>query len=157
MHREFDRTDRQLLQALQADARLTSSELARQANLSQSPCWRRVRRLEQEGVIAGYQAALDRRALGYGVLAFVTLGMELQAPAQSQAFEDAVHAMPEVVMFHAISGPRDFLLVVVARDLEHYAELLQRRLPGLPGVQHVQGYLSLQEYKGRVTGLPMPP
>lgn len=157
MQNPLDRIDRQLLQALQADGRLTSGELARKANLSQSPSWRRVRRMEEEGVIAGYHAALDRRALGYGVLAFVMVGIDHQNESVSQAFSQAVCALPEVVMFHAIAGPEDFLLVLVARDLDHYAELLQRKLHRLPGVLHVHSYLSLQEFKGRVTGLPVPP
>lgn len=157
MPMELDRIDRHLLDALQADGRLTSSELASKAHLSQSPCWRRVRRLEEEGVIAGYHAALNRRALGYGVLSFVMVSIDHQNEAMSLAFEEAVCAIPEVVIFHAIAGPEDFLLVIVARDLEHYAELLQRRLHRLPGVQHVRSYLSLQEFKGQVTGLPVPP
>ncbi len=156
MQMEIDKTDRQLLKALQADARLTSGELARMANLSQSPCWRRVRRMEEQGVIAGYHAALDRRALGYGVLSFVMVGIDHQTESLSLAFEAAVCAIPEVVMFHGIAGPEDFLLVLVARDLEHYAELLQRKLHRLPGVRHVHSYISLQEFKGSVTGVPVP-
>jgi len=156
MHAALDRTDRQLVQALQDNARLTSAELAQMAHLSQSPCWRRVRRLETEGVISGYHAALDRRALGWGVLAFVMVGIDHQTESLSVAFEEAVCAIPEVVMFHGISGPEDFILVVVAKDLDDYSALLQRRLHRLPGVRHVHTYFSLQEFKGQVGGLPVP-
>ncbi|CAM3637387.1 Lrp/AsnC family transcriptional regulator [Paracidovorax anthurii] len=156
MQADLDRTDRQLLAALQDDARLTSGELAQMAHLSQSPCWRRVKRLEDDGVIAGYHAALDRRALGLGVLVFVMVGIDRQTEASSRPFEDAVRAIPEVVMFHGISGPEDFMLVVVARDLDAYSELLQGRLHRLPGVRHVHSYFSLQEFKGRIGGLPVP-
>lgn len=156
MQTELDRIDRQLVHALQDNARLTSGELAQMAHLSQSPCWRRVKRLEDDGVIRGYHAVLNRRALGFGVLAFVMVGIDHQTEVSSVAFEEAVCAIPEVVMFHGISGPEDFLLVVVARDLDAYSELLQRRLHRLPGVRHVRTHFSLQEFKGQVGGLPVP-
>jgi DNA-binding Lrp family transcriptional regulator len=156
MQTELDRIDRQLVHALQDNARLTSGELAQMAHLSQSPCWRRVKRLEDDGVIGGYHAVLNRRALGFGVLAFVMVGIDHQTEVSSVAFEEAVCAIPEVVMFHGISGPEDFLLVVVARDLDAYSELLQRRLHRLPGVRHVRTHFSLQEFKGQVGGLPVP-
>lgn len=156
MHNELDRTDLQLLGALQDNARLTSGELAQMAHLSQSPCWRRVKRLEDDGVISGYHAMLNRRALGFGVMAFVMVGIDHQNEIASRAFEDAVVAIPEVVMFHGISGPEDFLLVVVAKDLDAYSDLLQRKLHRLPGVRHAHTYFSLQEFKGQVGGLPVP-
>ncbi|AVS69817.1 AsnC family transcriptional regulator [Paracidovorax avenae] len=156
MQTELDRTDRQLLSALQDNARLTSGELAQMAHLSQSPCWRRVKRLEEDGVIAGYHASLSRRALGLGVMVFVMIGIDHQTEASSLPFEEAVRAIPEVVMFHGISGPEDFMLVVVTRDLDAYSELLQNRLHRLPGVRRVHSYFSLQEFKGRIGDLPVP-
>ncbi|AVS87657.1 AsnC family transcriptional regulator [Paracidovorax avenae] len=156
MQTELDRTDRQLLSALQDNARLTSGELAQMAHLSQSPCWRRVKRLEEDGVIAGYHASLNRRALGLGVMVFVMIGIDHQTEASSLPFEEAVRAIPEVVMFHGISGPEDFMLVVVTRDLDAYSELLQNRLHRLPGVRRVHSYFSLQEFKGRIGDLPVP-
>lgn len=156
MQTELDRTDRQLLSALQDNARLTSGELAQMAHLSQSPCWRRVKRLEEDGVIAGYHASLNRRALGLGVMVFVMIGIDHQTEASSLPFEEAVRTIPEVVMFHGISGPEDFMLVVVTRDLDAYSELLQNRLHRLPGVRRVHSYFSLQEFKGRIGDLPVP-
>jgi DNA-binding Lrp family transcriptional regulator len=156
MQADIDATDRKLLAALQDNARLTSGELATLAHLSQSPAWRRVRRMEEAGVIGGYHAQLDRRALGYGVLAFVMVGIDHQNHASSAEFEQAVMAIPEVVLFHGISGPEDFILVVVARDLEAYSALLQSKLHRLPGVRHVHTHFSLQEFKGRLSGLPIP-
>lgn len=156
MQIEFDDIDRRLLQALQGNARLTTGELAQMSNLSQSPCWRRIKRMEEAGLIGGYHARLDRRALGYGVLAFVMIGIDHQNEARSTEFERAVCAIPEVVMFHGISGPEDFVLAVVARDLDAYSELLQRKLQRLPGVKHVRTYFSLQEFKGDFGGLPIP-
>ncbi|APW37443.1 AsnC family transcriptional regulator [Rhodoferax koreense] len=148
MRIEMDSTDRKLLDALQNNARLTTGELAQMAQLSQSPCWRRIKRLEDCGVIASYQARLDRRALGYGVMAFVMIGIDHQNEMRSVEFENAVIAIPEVVMVHGISGPEDFILLVVARDLDHYSTLLQTRLHRLPGVRQVRTCFSLQEFKG---------
>jgi len=153
---ELDHIDRQLLAALQHNARLTTGELAQMTGLSQSPCWRRIRRLEESGLIDGYHARLDRRGLGYGVVAFVSISIDFQNEARSTEFVDAVRAIPEVVMFHGITGSADFLLMVIARDLDAYSELLQNRLHRLPGVRQVQTSFSLQEFK-RYDDLPIPP
>lgn len=152
---EIDRTDRLLIRALQDNARLTSGELAQRVHLSQSPSWRRIKRLEDEGVITGYHAALSRRAIGFGVLAFVMVRIDHQNEESSRHFQEAVCAIPEVVMFHGISGPEDFLLVVVARDLDAYSDLLLTRLHRLPGVRQVHTHFSLQEFKGQLAGLPV--
>ena len=155
MQNEFDEIDRQLLAALQDNARLTSGELAEMTGLSQSPCWRRIRRLEEAGLIDGYHARLSRRALGYGVVAFVSISIDLQNEARSIEFAEAVRAIPQVVMFHGVTGTADFLLMVVARDLDAYSELLQHSLHRLPGVRQVQTSFSVQEFKG-FNDLPIP-
>lgn len=155
MQIDVDLTDRKLLEALQNNARLTTGELAQMTNLSQSPCWRRIKRMEESGLIAGYQARLSRKGLGYGVMAFVMVSIDHQTEIRSVEFEEAVCAIPEVVMFHGISGPEDFMLVVVARDLEHYSTLLQTRLYRLPGVRQARTSFSLQEFKG-FDQLPIP-
>ncbi|MBO9515825.1 MAG: Lrp/AsnC family transcriptional regulator [Variovorax sp.] len=151
----LDETDRQILAALQQNARLTTGELAQMTGLSQSPCWRRIRRLEESGLIDGYHARLDRRSLGYGVVAFVSISIDFQNEARSAEFVEAVRAIPEVVMFHGITGSADFLLMVVARDLDAYSAILQSRLHRLPGVRHVQTSFSLQEFK-RFDDVPVP-
>ena len=150
-----DDVDRQLLVALQQNARLTTGELAQMTGLSQSPCWRRIRQMETSGLIAGYHARLNRRALGYGVVAFVSISIDFQNDACSAQFVEAVRAIPEVVTFHGVSGPSDFLLMVVAKDLDAYSELLQQKLHGLPSVKQVQTSFSLQEFK-HFNDLPMP-
>lgn len=152
---DLDDTDRQLLAALQQNARLTTGELAQMTGLSQSPCWRRIRRLEESGLIDGYHARLDRRALGYGVVAFVSISIDFQNEARSIEFVEAVRAIPQVVMFHGITGSADFLLMVIAKDLDAYSELLQSKLHRLPGVRHVQTSFSLQEFK-RFDDVPIP-
>lgn len=155
MRVEFDDIDRRLLAALQENARLTTSELAQMTGLSQSPCWRRIRRMEEAGLIAGYRARLSRRALGYGVVAFVSVSIDYQNEARSAEFAEAVNAIPEVVMFHGVTGAADFLLMVVAEDLDSYSALLQSKLHRLPGVKQVQTSFSLQEFKG-FEDLPIP-
>lgn len=152
----LDATDKLLLSALQGDARLTSAELAERAHLSQSPCWRRIKRLEESGLIAGYGARLDRRTLGWGVMAFVTITIDSQDERLSVAFEAAVRDIPEVVMCHGVSGPEDFILVVVAQDLDAYSALMQHKLRRMPGVKLVRTSFSLQEVKA-MHGVPIPP
>src|SRR5690349_14861877 len=132
MRIESDDADRQLLAALQQNARLTTSELAQMTGLSQSPCWRRIKRMEESGLIDGYHARLNRRALGYGVVAFVSISIDFQNESRSTEFVEAVLAIPQVVMFHGITGNADFLLMVVAEDLDAYSELLTTRLHRLP-------------------------
>ena len=155
MQIELDDIDRQLLTALQDNARLTSGDLAAMTGLSQSPCWRRIRRLEETGLIAGYHARLNRRALGYGVVAFVSISIDFQNEARSTEFTEAVRAIPQVVMFHGVTGNADFLLMVVTKDLDSYSALLQQRLHRLPGVKQVQTSFSVQEFKG-FNDLPIP-
>ncbi|TDP72581.1 Lrp/AsnC family transcriptional regulator [Roseateles toxinivorans] len=152
---EIDATDRALLKALQDNARLTTSELAQMTQMSQSPCWRRIKRLEDAGLIAGYNARLDRRALGYGVMAFVTISIDSQDEGHSLDFEQAVRDIPEVVMCHGVSGPEDFVLVVVAQDLDAYSALMQTKLRRLPGVKMVRTSFSMQEVKA-LQGMPIP-
>ena len=155
MQIELDEVDCSLLAELQRNARLTTSELAQKVGISQSPCWRRIRRMEEAGLISGYHARLDRRGLGYGVVAFVSISLDFQNEERSVQFVEAVRDIPEVVMCHGIAGPADFLLMVVAKDLDSYSELLQRKLHRLPGVRQAQTSFSLQEFKG-LHELPIP-
>lgn len=155
MQVEIDAIDRQLLAKLQGNARLSSGELAEQVHLSQSPCWRRIKHLEETGVIAGYEARLDRRKLGWGVLVFVTISIDSQDEAHSLKFEQEVRDIPEVIACHGVSGPEDFILMVVARDIESYSTLMQHKLRRLPGVKMLRSSFSMQEVKA-TGGLPIP-
>ena len=116
----LDRTDRALLGALQDNARLTISELADSVALTTSPCWRRVKLLEESGHITGYQAILSPKALGFGVTAFVSIMMDSHTKEIARAFEQRLMEIPEIVACHNISGRYDFLLEVLARDLESF-------------------------------------
>lgn len=145
--KSFDSVDRQLLAALQRNGRTTMAELAEQVSLSQSPCWRRVRQLEETGVIAGYHARLDRGLLGYGVLGFVQLVMHDHTQEVTAAFEREAVALPQVLACHNVSGRFDYQLEVVAPDLESFAEFLRSRIRGLPGVREISTSFSLKEIK----------
>lgn len=143
----LDATDRQLLEALQQDARTTVAELAQRVSLSASPCWRRVRQLEQAGVIEGYHAHLSRQKLGYGVTGFVHLQMANHMPDVMSAFEREVVALPQVLSCHNLSGHYDYLIEAIAPDLESFSQLVRVKIRSLPGVKEISTSFSLKEVK----------
>jgi len=147
MQDPIDTTDLALLRELQDDARLTSAELGARLSISQSPAWRRLKRLEQVGVIEGYRAVLNRKQLGLSVLAMVQISMDRHDDASARAFEQAVSEIPQVVFCHGMSGPEDFLLLVVARDLEDYSNTLLGKLRSLPSVKSIRTSFSLKAIK----------
>ncbi|MFY0664644.1 MAG: Lrp/AsnC family transcriptional regulator [Natronospirillum sp.] len=142
----LDRIDRRLLDALQQDARLTTAELADQVGLSASPCARRIRRLEQTGVIARYRAQLDRNKLGLGITIFVHVRLNQHQDALVETFEEAVREMPEVINCHTVSGSFDYLLQVVSADLPGYEQWV-RRLQKLPMVNTVDSSFAIRTVK----------
>ncbi|AHC36395.1 MAG: Lrp/AsnC family transcriptional regulator [Pseudomonas sp.] len=151
----LDRTDKALLNALQGNARLTVAELADRVALTTSPCWRRVRHLEESGVISGYQAILSPKALGYGVTAFVSIMMESHTQEIARAFEQRLLAIPEIVACHNVSGRYDFLLEVVAKDLESFGEFAREVLQTLPCVKEIYSSFSYKSVRPlRVMSLP---
>ena len=143
----LDRADQRLLAALQDDARLTVAELAERVSLSTSPCWRRVRRLEQAGYIEGYHAQLSAARLGYGITAFVSVVMGSHTRDVARAFEAKLQDIPEIVACHNVSGQYDFLLEVVATDLAAYGEFARNVLQDLPGVTELHSSFSLKSLK----------
>jgi Lrp/AsnC family leucine-responsive transcriptional regulator len=122
--------------------------------MSTSPCWRRVKRLEESGVIKGYQAALDRRSLGLGVLAFIRVRIDSHSEAEARRFEKDVLKLDEVVACYSIAGDADFLLQVVARDLDAYAEFAMTVVRRLPRIKEMQSTFVLKEIKP-MQGLPI--
>ncbi len=143
----FDTTDQAILLALQRDARQTMAELAEHVSLSQSPCWRRVRQLEESGVIEGYHAALSRKHLGYGVTGFIHLQMQNHTADTTAAFERAVMALPQVLSCHNLSGSYDYLIEAVEVDLESFSSLVRNKIRCLPGVKEIATSFSLKEVK----------
>ena len=151
----LDRTDLRLLALLQSDARLTTTELAERVALTTAPAWRRLRRLEDEGYVRGYHARLDAARLGWGVTAFVSVMLEKHTPASGRAFEDQVRAIPQILECHNVSGRYDFLLRVVASDLESFGRFARDTIRALPGVKEMYSSFSLSEIK-REAGVPLP-
>ncbi|WP_421546576.1 Lrp/AsnC family transcriptional regulator [Pseudomonas sp. QD4] len=143
----LDRTDKALLSALQGNARLTVAELADSVSLTTSPCWRRVKILEENAVIVGYQAILSPKALGFGVTAFVSVMMESHSQDTARAFEQRLLEIPEIVACHNVSGRYDFLLEVVAKDLESFGEFAREVLQTLPAVKEIYSSFSFKSVK----------
>lgn len=151
----IDNIDRQLLLTLQKNGRTTTGELAEEVHLSPSPCWRRVRNMEESGLIEGYHARLSRRRLGFGVTGFVHLQMENHTPEAASSFEREVVALPLVLSCHNLSGHYDYLLEVVGTDLESFSEFVRNRIRALPGVREISTSFSLKQIK-QADSLPVP-
>jgi DNA-binding Lrp family transcriptional regulator len=150
---ELDAVDRQILAELQRDGRMTNVELAKRVGLSAPPCLRRVRRLEEAGVIRGYHADLDSAALGYEITFFALVGLESQKEAVLTAFEARMRSWPEVRECHMIRGGGDFLLRLVARDTAH-ENALTSRLTAADEVARVQTLQTIRTAKDE-TGVPV--
>lgn len=149
----LDAIDRRILMELQADGRMTNVELARRAGISAPPCLRRVRRLEEAGVIRGYHADSDPQKLGWEIAFFAVVGLDSQKETVLSAFEQQVAAWPEVRECHMIRGGGDFLLKLVARDTAHENQLTQR-LTGMPTVSRVQTLQTIRTSRS-LAGVPL--
>jgi DNA-binding Lrp family transcriptional regulator len=146
--------DARILEALQADGRLTNQALAEKVGLSASPCWRRVRSLEESGVIQGYRAVVDRRRVGLGVLAFIRVKIDSHSEAEAEEFARRVALLSEVVACYSVAGDADFLIEVVAADLDAYAEFAMNVIRRLPRIKEMQTTIVLKEIKP-FAGLPV--
>jgi Lrp/AsnC family leucine-responsive transcriptional regulator len=151
---DLDAIDRRLLRELQRDGRASIVALAERVGLSATPCQRRLRRLEEAGIIAGYAAVLDAPRLGLGLMAFVQVSLASRSEETVEAFHAAIGRMPEVLAAWAMSGETDYLLQVVASDLEAYGEFATRRLLRLPGVKDTKSAFVLRNVKPPA-GLPV--
>jgi len=152
---KLDRIDLQILADLQEDGRMTNVELARRAGISAPPCLRRLRALEQSGLIQGYHAQVDGAALGYEVTFFALVGLNSQAETVLTAFEESMRSWPEVRECHMARGPHDFVLRVVARNTQHENELT-RQLTSAPHVATVQTIQVIRTAK-ELSGVPIDP
>ena len=150
----LDRVERSILDRLQREGRMPNVELAAAVGLSESPCLRRVRNLERKGVIEGYAAIVDQRAAGLSVTAFVLVTLDKQPDEGTERFHAMVGAEPHIVECHAMSGTHDYLLKVVARDIDHFSELAMQQILKYPGVRHVESSFSLRRIK-RSLALPL--
>ncbi len=144
---DLDATDRRILRALQADGRLPIVALADKVGLSPTPCQRRVKRLEEAGVIARYAAVLDARRVGLPLHAFVQVALAGHSEEAATAFHRAIAERPEVIAAYAMSGDMDYMLHVVAADFDAYADFALKALLRMPGVKETRSSFVLTEIK----------
>lgn len=154
MTQPLDDAERRILRVLQEDASLSTAAVAERVGLSPSPCWRRIDRLERDGVIRKRVALLDRRAIGLNAHVFAQVKLNAHGRAHLDEFAEAIRAFPEVLECYVLMGPVDFLMRVVAEDIEAYERFFFDKLSRVPGVQEVVSTVALSEIKS-TTVLPV--
>jgi DNA-binding Lrp family transcriptional regulator len=154
MTRALDRLDRRILDELQADARISNQELAKRVGLSTAPCWRRLRRLEQEGFIGSYATLLNGPAIGLPIVAYALVSLENHHPDSVKQFDQLVNERPEVLECHSMSGPNDYLLRIVASSIEAYEHFMSTQLMRIAAVRSVNTSFVLKTKK-YTTRLPV--
>jgi len=150
----MDAIDRKIIRALQQDARLTNQDLSTLVGLSASPCLRRVRKLEQDGILSGYTALVDQEKFGLPINVFVNIRLEKPSTKTIRAFEKAVEKIDAVVECYLMTGNRDYLLRVVSSDLKSYEHLVRDRLTTIPGVLSLESSFAFGQVK-RTNMLPI--
>lgn len=154
MQPNLDRTDRKILALLQQDASLSAAEIAEKVGLSQSPCWRRIQRLKEEGYIRAQVALLDRKKLGLNTQIFAQVKLSAHGRQHLDEFTAAIRQIPEVLECYVMMGETDFNLRIVAADIEAYERFFFDTLSKLPGVQEIKSTIALSEIKN-TTALPV--
>lgn len=150
----LDEIDRLILRTLQDDGRITNVALAAKADLTAPPCLRRVRALEESGIIRGYHAELDAERLGYGITVFALVSLKSQAEEDLRAFEAHVMELPQVRECHMLNGEIDFILKIVSHDLQEFQKFLTAKLTTAPNVAGVKTSLTIRTSKS-VPGVPV--
>lgn len=150
----LDEIDRRLLAELQNEGRVTNVELASRVGLTAPPCLRRVRALEESGVIRGYHAEVDPVSLGFSIMVFALVSLKSQAEADLRQFEEHIGALPEVRECHMLNGEIDFILKIVSKDLQSFQEFLTSRLTPQPNVASVKTSLVIRTAK-QLPGVPV--
>jgi len=154
MPAKFDFMDKKILQVLQTNGRLSNAKLAEQVNLSQSQCLRRLRTLEDRGLIDGYMACLNRKNIGLGVMAIVLVTLETNSEQGGESLRKFSRDNAEVIECHGTAGPADYILRIVSPDIESYSHFLTQRLSTCEGVVKTQSHL-LMEYVKEGAGYPL--
>ena len=152
---ELDKTEKDILKILQTSGRISNVELAGKVGLSESPCFRRTKQLEENGTISAYTAILDQRQIGLQVTAFIQVSLNKQNEEETVEFLKKVAAEEHIIECHAMSGAYDYLLKVVTRNMDHFSELVMRQILKYPGVQDLESHFSLKENK-LSRALPIP-
>jgi Lrp/AsnC family leucine-responsive transcriptional regulator len=143
----LDRTDRLILKHLQEEGRISNVALAKKVNLSATPCYERVRRLEKHGYIKAYTALLDPGMVGAGLLVFVEIDLLRTSPDAFRDFRREAKKLPELLECHLVSGNFDYLLKARVRDMQEYRILLGEKILALPGVSDSRSYVVMEEVK----------
>lgn len=151
---ELTPQDRQILQLLQRDANLTTQEIAERINMSQSPCWRRINRLQELGLIQRKVALLDREKLGMEVVIFTTVNLTAQGRNNLEAFEQDIVRFPEVTECYTMAGAWDYMLKIITRDIRHYERFVREKLTTLEHIRELHSHISVTEIKN-TTELPL--
>ena len=154
MSTSLDAIDLRILESLQEDAGRSTAEIAKRVGLSQSPCWRRIRRLEKAGVILGRISVLDPRALGLEVTVFASIKLSEHGTKALPEFEAAIEDLEEVVDAYAMTGEVDYVLRIITRNIERYERFLRDELLQLPTVREVHSQIALKRIK-HTTRLPL--
>jgi Lrp/AsnC family leucine-responsive transcriptional regulator len=152
----LDDIDKKIIAALQAEGRLPIVDLADRVGLSATPCQRRVKRLEEEGVITRYAALIAPAAMGYGLQALVEVTLDDHSEKTVEAFEAAIRARPEVVACYAVTGDMDFLLHIFAPDLANFSDFALKALLRMPGVKGSRSSFIMQAVKSDLAWAPLP-
>jgi Lrp/AsnC family leucine-responsive transcriptional regulator len=152
----LDEIDRKIIAALQAEGRLPIVDLADRVGLSATPCQRRVKRLEEEGLIMRYAALVSPAAMGFGLQALVEVTLEDHSEKTVEAFEAAIRARPEVVACYAVTGDMDFLLHLFATDLASFSDFALKALLRMPGVKGTRSSFIMQAIKSDLAWAPAP-
>lgn len=143
-----------ILEALQEDTRLTVAQIAQRVGLSATPCWKRIKEMEAQGVITGYTVQVDRKKVGLRLMVMAEVNLAQHTEKAVAQFEAAVEATPQIVRCYSTTGQADYLLVIMVPDVEQYEQFLTRSLFKLPGVAHVRSGIVLKELKS-TAGLPL--
>ncbi|MBL4681826.1 MAG: Lrp/AsnC family transcriptional regulator [Pseudomonadales bacterium] len=151
----LDKAEKDILRILQSDGRISNVELAEKVGLSESPCFRRTKQLEEKGTIAAYTAILDQRQIGLQVTAFIQVSLNKQDEEETVEFLKKVNAEEHIIECHAMSGAYDYLLKVVTQNMDHFSELVMLQILKYPGVQDLESHFSLKENK-LSRALPIP-
>ena len=151
----MDQIDQNILRALQFDGRLTNLELSQKVGLSPSPCLRRVRAMEEQGILVGYTALLDQDAYGFPMNVFVSVRLEQQSTESIQKFEDEINKLDEVLDCYLMTGNRDYLLRVVSQNLKSYEIFVRDKLTTIPGIAAIESSFALGRVKKRSVFPPL--
>ena len=144
---EFDSIDVNILKQLQKDASLTAQEIAAKVNLSTSPCWRRINRLEQTGIIQKKVALLDSKKLGMQMVTFVSISLSRNDEDSLETFEEQVQQFPEIVECYTVTGTMDYFLKIITRDIQHFESFLRRHLAQLPLIREIHSNVAVTQIK----------